>query len=140
METENNGLSYAERVAKKQLNHMRMNTALTAACFLAVLVAVAFIAPRIVEAVREVQTMVANVNGLIDDASIALDDLKEVTAELAAVDIEGMLSDVDTLVTESTDGMRTAIERLQLIDFSALNKAIADLNSVVGPLAKLFSK
>lgn len=117
-----------------------MNTALTAACFLAVLVAVAFIAPRIVEAVREVQTMVANVNGLIDDASIALDDLKEVTAELTAVDIEGMLSDVDTLVTESTDGMRTAIERLQLIDFSALNKAIADLNSVVGPLAKLFSK
>lgn len=140
METENNGMSYSEKLAKKQLNHMRMNTVLTAACFVAVLVAVAFIAPAVVNAVNEVKTMIEGVNTLVSDASIALDDLAEVTKELASVDIEGMLSDVNTFVSESTDGLRETIGRVQTLDFSGLNKAIDDLNKLVGPLAAFFNK
>ena len=64
-------------------------------------------------------------------------DLQTVTDELTQVDLAGMVSNVDSLVTSSQEAVTQATEKLEAIDIDALNSAIADLSSVVGPLADL---
>ncbi len=82
--------------------------------------------------------LLPQVNGLVEQAQTVLGNLEQTTAELANVDLEGMVSDVDTLVSSGQQSLEQTMEKLNTIDFEALNEAIADLSAVVEPLAKFF--
>ena len=74
----------------------------------------------------QVETVIVQMQGV-------LSNLEEATAQLAAVDYAGMVSDVDALMVTG----RQSMEKLNSIDFQTLNKAIQDLADVVAPLARV---
>lgn len=84
-------------------------------------------------------------NSTVAQAEIVLDNLEAVTSELAESDVSGMVENMDTLVTNvdglvssSQEGLEQTIQKINTIDFDALNDAIKDLSDVVEPIAKFF--
>ena len=81
----------------------------------------------------------------VAQAEIVLDNLEAVTSELAESDVSGMVENMDALVTNvdglvsiSQEGLEQTIQKINTIDFDALNDAIKDLSDVVEPIAKFF--
>lgn len=68
-----------------------------------------------------------------------LGNLEQVTQQLSAIDMAGMVADVDALVTTGQQGLNQAIEKITALDIDTLNQAIQDLADVIEPLAKLNS-
>lgn len=67
-----------------------------------------------------------------------LDNLKQTTTQLAALDLGSMVEDVDALVVTGEESLKQTMEKLNAIDFETLNQAIGDLADVVKPLADFF--
>ncbi len=87
-----------------------------------------------------VVTLLPKVNTTLRNLNYIMNDLQTVSSQLAEVDFEGMVKDVDTLVNESNDSLNTAMRRLNSIDFETLNEAIKNLNDTVEPLANFFRR
>ena len=73
-----------------------------------------------------------------------VDSLQDVSAQLRTVDWENLAGNVNDLAVQAQESLIAAQEALgkasasmDQIDFEALNQAIADLKTVVEPLAKL---
>ena len=64
-----------------------------------------------------------------------LNNLEQASAQLAAMDIEGLMADMNTLVSTGQSGM----DKLNSIDMETLNRAIQNLSDVVEPMAKFFN-
>ena len=78
-------------------------------------------------------------------AETVLNNLETVTTELARVDlgsmvenVDGLVQDVDKLVTTSQNGVEQTMKKLDAINFETLNKAIEDLSRVIDPIANFF--
>lgn len=82
--------------------------------------------------------LVPQFQALSGQIEVVLGNLESVTTELSQVDLAGMVSNVDTLVTTSQTGVEDAMAKINGIDFETLNAAITDLAAVVEPLAKFF--
>lgn len=104
--------------------------ALAVICSLVVMITVSKAASALTELAEPVQALAVQ-------AEAVLTDLGTAAESLAQVDFAGMVSQVDTLTTESQEAVAQAMEKLDAIDIETLNKAIADLAQVVEPLAKL---
>ncbi len=83
--------------------------------------------------------MLSQVDGILEQAQSVLGDLEETTKALAQADLGGMVKNVDTLVRTGQESLDATMEKLNSIDFDALNSAIANLSAVVDPLAKFFN-
>lgn len=120
-------LKQIEKTNRQQVRAGRLQCLLSliaAVCCAAVLLTVGNLLPQ--------------VSGVIDQAQTVLGNLEQTTAQLAAVDLEGMVTNVDTLVNSGQESLEQTMEKLESIDFEALNKAIDDLSAVVEPMAKFF--
>jgi hypothetical protein len=53
--------------------------------------------------------------------------------------VDALVSNVDGLVAISQEGVEQAMEKLNGIDFEALNQAIQDLSDVIEPIANFFN-
>ena len=98
-------------------------------------------------------TALPMVEAMVGQAELILGNLETATRELANMDVtslvqqmqslltnvDSLVSNVDTLVSTNQDGLVETLEKINAIDFDALNKAIKDLSSVIEPLAKFFS-
>lgn len=82
-------------------------------------------------------TLLPQIELLAQEANVVLTNLQVVTEELADLDLQGMITDIDDLVITSQKGVNAAVSKIEQIDFETLNEAIADLSSVIEPLAKL---
>lgn len=78
------------------------------------------------------------VSAVIDQMETVLSNLERTTEDLAAMDLQKMVEDVDELVVTGQESLEKTMEKLESIDFDALNEAISDLKAVIEPLAKLF--
>ena len=103
-------------------------------CILLLVTALGFV-PQVQLIADQAQSLTTQT--LATQAQDVLTDLQTVTDELTQVDLAGMVTNVDTLVTSSQSAVTQATEKLEAIDIETLNDAIADLSSVVGPLADL---
>ena len=101
---------------------------LAAVCCLLLLLTVAKIVP-------DIKALSQEIGGIATQAERVMTNLETVTEELAAADLEGLVTDVDDLVSVSQGGVEEALEKLNAIDLETLNKAIEDLSKIVGPLA-----
>lgn len=128
-------LKKIETANRKQLMYTRIQ------CIAAVLVAVCFAGAffLIRDFLPQIRAVMTEIPGVVAQMETVLSNLEIVTTELAAVDFEGMVSGVNTLVQTGQAGLEQTVENLNAIDFETLNKAILDLAEVVEPLAK-FSK
>lgn len=91
------------------------------------------------------------VGGVLEQANSAIDEITVLTKELNTVLEEShlteLLNNANALIEESGDALTkaledvdTALETVGKIDIETLNSAIADLQKVIQPLAKLFGR
>ena len=117
-----------EKSNRQQVNFARIQcifSVVAAVCCLLLLLTVAKIVP-------DIRELSGEISGLAAQAETVLTNLETVSDELAAADLEGLVTDVDSLVASS-------LEKISAIDIETLNKAIKDLAEVIEPLAKVAS-
>lgn len=86
----------------------------------------------------QISAIITQIPGVVAQMEAVLSNLEVVTTELAAVDFEGMIEGVNTLVATGQVSLEQTVTKLNAIDFEALNKAINTLTQVIEPLAKFF--
>ncbi|MDD5864083.1 MAG: hypothetical protein PUD80_05570 [Firmicutes bacterium] len=87
-----------------------------------------------------VYSLVPQANAVLTQAQSVLGNLETTTQQLATVDLEGMVSNVDKLVLSGQQSLDESMEKLNAVDFETLNQAIEDLSDVIEPLAKLANR
>ena len=101
-----------------------------AVCMTALVVMVFRLMPQINEILAQAQHA-------FNQVGTVLDYLEQTSYQLSQVDLQGMVSNVDGLVTTGQQSLEASMEKLNGVDFEALNKAIKDLAAVIEPLAKM---
>lgn len=127
-------LKKIEAANRKQLIYTRIQcvaAVLAVVCFAGIYFLIRDFLPQITAVIDEIPSLVAQMETV-------LSNLEVVTNELAAVDFEGMVNGVNTLVQTGQTGLEQAVDSLNAIDLETLNKAIQNLANVVEPLAKIF--
>lgn len=84
--------------------------------------------------------LIPQVNGLLSQMETVLTDLEQTARALAALDLETMAGNVNSLAVYAQDSLQQTMEKLNTIDFETLNKAIEDLAKVIEPLANFFGR
>ena len=85
----------------------------------------------------QVSEILTQAKGAVAQVGTVLDYLEQTSAQLAQVDYAGMVGGVDSLVTTGQQSLEATMEKLNSIDFDALNKAIKDLAAVTESLSKV---
>ena len=91
------------------------------------------------------------VGGVLEQANSAIDEITVLTTELNTIleesQITELLNNANALIEESGDALTKALEdvdealkTVNKIDIDTLNSAIADLQKVIEPLARLFGR
>ena len=117
--------------------------ATAALCCVGIFVLVLTLMPQIRAVTAQMNTVLTDLEAVTGQLEGELDtilsNLSTVTDEMARADLEGMVADVDSFVTTGQKAVEQATEKLNIIDFETLNRAIEDLADVVEPLAKFFN-
>lgn len=119
------------RTLRKQNFWMRITALCMAGIFAVALLSAVILIPRATKVLE-------NATQTLEEADVAVQELNKTATELAKVDIEGLVSDTQVLIDNSTNGISQALEKLNAVDIETLNNAISSLNSIVSPLSKLF--
>lgn len=85
-------------------------------------------------------TLMPKVNATFEHLNLVMEDLQVITSELAEADLDGMITNVNQLVSSSQKDVEEALTKVNAIDFDNLNKAIKDLSDVIAPLAKFVNR
>ena len=122
-----------ERSSRMQTysGYVRTGLMLVCAVCMAVLVVMVF---RLMPQINEI---LAQAQHAFNQVGTVLDYLEQTAYQLSQVDLQGMVSNVDGLVTTGQQSLEASMEKLNGVDFEALNKAIKDLAAVIEPLAKM---
>ena len=92
------------------------------------------------KAITVASETVSQVNSMMGEVQDVVTNLDKSTKELAAIDLNDMLENVNSLVDTSEKSVEETVKKLDDIDLDSLNKAIKDLSTIISPLAKLFKK
>ena len=84
--------------------------------------------------------LIPQVNQVIGQMQEVLANLEETSDQLARLDLETMVTNVDSLAVYAQQSLQQTMEKLNTIDFETLNRAIGDLAKVIEPLAKFVDK
>lgn len=111
-------------------------------CLFAILAAVSCCAMlfAVLSVVPQVHQIAVQIKDLGSQAETVLTNLESVTSELAEVDLSSMVRNVDALVSDSQEGVKEALDKINSLDIASLNRAISDLSAVVKPLADFFNR
>ena len=122
-----------ERSSRIQIysGYVRTGLMLVCAVCMAALVVMVF---RLMPQINEI---LAQAQHAFNQVGTVLDYLEQTSYQLSQVDLQGVVSNVDGLVTTGQQSLEASMEKLNGVDFEALNKAIKDLAAVIEPLAKM---
>ena len=122
-----------ERSSRIQIysGYVRTGLMLVCAVCMAALVVMVF---RLMPQINEI---LAQAQHAFNQVGTVLDYLEQTSYQLSQVDLQGMVSNVDGLVTTGQQSLEASMEKLNGVDFEALNKAIKDVAAVIEPLAKM---
>ena len=85
----------------------------------------------------QINEILVQAKGSVAQVGTVLDYLEQTSYQLSQVDMQGMVSNVDDLVTTGQQSLEATMDKLNSIDFAALNKAIQDLSAVTQSLANV---
>ena len=85
----------------------------------------------------QVTGILPQINAVASQMQVVLGNLETAAQQLSVLDLTGMVSEVEELVTTAQTGLEQTMNNVNTIDFATLNKAIQDLAKVVEPLSKL---
>lgn len=134
-------LEKLEDTSRKQVRYARLQflfSLVAAVCCALLLIAVIKYIPQLQDLTIQIKEMAGQLQGLASQAETVMTNLETVSHALAEADLSTMVSNVNSLVVSSQDGVKQTMEKLNTIDFDALNQAISNLSAVVEPLAKFF--
>ena len=132
MEENKEVLELLRKIEKSNRQKIRMGRIL---CVLALVAALCCAA-----AFGVIASLVPQVNTVLAQTQSVLSNLETTSQQLASLYLESMISDVDALVVSGQAGIEQSMEKLNAVDFEALNKAIQDLSDVIDPLAKIANR
>lgn len=127
--------------SRKQVRYARLQfffSLIAALCCVFLLLSVVRYIPQLQDLTTQIQDIALQLQGLATQAESVMTNLETVSAALADADLAAMVDNVNSLAVSSQDGLRQTMEKLNTIDFDALNQAIANLSAVVEPLARFF--
>ena len=81
----------------------------------------------------QINAILGQAQDAVKQVGTVLDYLEQTSYQLS----QGMVSNVDGLVTTGQQSLQATMEKLNSIDFDALNKAIKDLSAVTQSLANV---
>lgn len=80
-------------------------------------------------------SLVPRINQLIGQMQGILGNLEQASRQLKELELEAMVSNVDSLAVYAQQSLQQTMDKLNTIDLDTLNKAIGDLSRVIEPLA-----
>lgn len=121
-------------------------SAVSAVCFVVILILACTLVPQVKDILSQADGLISQgdeivlqATGVMEQMETVLTNLEDTTRQLAEVDLESMVTDVDTLVLTGQDSLEKTMEKLDTIDLKTLNQAIKNLSDVIEPLAKFFN-
>ena len=111
----------------------------TALCCVVTFAAIYHMLPQLNDILLQINETIPQINTVVEQMQSVLSNLELATEQLAAMDFADMINDVDALVISGQQSLEQTMEKLNTIDFEALNKGIRNLEAVVEPLAKFFN-
>ena len=108
-------------------------TALVLVCAVCIVV----LTVAVMKLLPQISGILGQAQHAVNQAETVLDYLEQTSSQLSQVDLQGMVANVDGLVTTGQQSMESTMEKLNGIDFEALNKAIQDLSAVTQSLANV---
>ncbi len=136
------GLTQEELLARllsgqeKEARHARITSAASIALIVMILVVLVTLVPRAVSLIDHLQTSLDAVDALVTEAGSLIEETSGDFTRLADSASE-LIGNANTMITDNTDAVTETVRKLNEVDFDKLNKAIADLESAVEPLANL---
>ena len=109
----------------------------TAMCCIVTFVAIYQILPQITQIVPQITGVLPQITEVITQMQTVLTNLETTTEQLARIDLSGMVTGMDTLVSTAQESLNQTMGKLNTIDFATLNKAIEDLAAVVEPMSRI---
>ena len=85
----------------------------------------------------QINFILGQAQSTVNQVGTVLDYLEQTSAQLAQVDMQGMVANVDSLVTTGQQSLQATMDKLNSVDFEALNQAIQDLAEVTESLSKV---
>lgn len=137
MEENKQLLELLEKIEKNSRRQARLS-AVQCVLSLAAAVLCAAVLVMVVQVLPQFTQILPRIDAVLVQLQTVLGNLETVTEQLAAIDLGGMVSDVDALVISGQQSLELTMGKLEQLDIQALNKAIADLAAVVEPLSKFF--
>ena len=122
-----------EKNSRMQTYSGYARTALVLVCAVCIVV----LTCAVMKLMPQINAILGQAQGAVDQVGTVLDYLEQTSYQLSQVDLQGMVSNVDGLVTTGQQSMEATMEKLNGIDFDALNKAIQDLSAVTQSLANV---
>ena len=86
----------------------------------------------------KVYDILPQLNVVFAQMETVLANLEQTSQQLAAIDFQPMVQDVDALVVAAQQSLDQTMGKLNTIDFNTLNEAIGDLADVVELLSNFF--
>lgn len=129
-------LESIEKTNRKRTVYARLQfifSIIAVLCCVAILVSVLQVIPVVLDIADEAESVISNLESVTED--LAKSDLLSMVE-----DMETLVANVDGLVSTSQTGVEQALQKINGIDFDALNGAIKDLSDVIEPIAKFFNK
>jgi len=133
-------LTLTYKAIRKQNKLLTGILAMVGGMFLIMLVCAVLIVPHVLNILVQTETTIATVQQEIENLKAVegiVDDLSKVSKDLVDANLPGLVKQTEGLVVQSSDGITSAIGKLDSIDIDSLNEAIVDLKSVVEPMAIL---
>ena len=128
---QNSNASTEELLSQILVQQRREARATRVAAFAVLLLVIALLAvlavfvPRAAALADHVQDSLTQADALLAEAGPMIGE------------IGTMVENANTMLADNTEGVSEAVEKLNSIDFAALNEAIRGLSEAVGPLAQL---
>lgn len=111
-------------------------------CLFTLIVAICFagVFLQIREVLPQLQLLLTELPGMLGQLQQVLTNMVQVTEELAAVDFASTVDGINQMVNMGQTSLQGTVEKLNSIDFEALNLAIENLSRIVNPLADFLNR
>ncbi|MCR4903233.1 MAG: hypothetical protein K6A23_10255 [Butyrivibrio sp.] len=133
-------LEEIRKACSREAFYSRLTAVFVGGLFLVVAISLVLIVPKAIYALNNANSLIDDTNKLVLETNAAVDELSEITGELETMvdSVTSASNNMNKLVEDNAEDLTQAVQNMSEIDFEGLNKAIADLQTAVGPLAKLF--
>ena len=120
---------------RKEVKYAKRASIFAFGLFVILLVAAVVIVPKVIETLTNIDTIVIQAGSTIEEAGTALDNINEMSGSITQTS-----ENMNPMLTDNSESLTDAVEKMNNIDFEGLNQAISDLQDAVGPFASFMNK